>query len=226
MADEQPKVNGTVLEVPYPVPAEPSNVDNHQEAVKVSQPANGFNVDLADDNKVKPIPASGISFTKSKIAVGVGNDVYAGINFAPDYTGNKAITWESSDTSVATVAKDGKITGLKDGDVTITATSANGKTATTALTVGKGTPNVPVTGVKLNKATTSIAVGGNETLTATVEPADATNKKVTWKSSNTSVATVSGGKVTAVAEGTSTITATTDDGAKTATCEVTVTAAA
>ena len=81
-----------------------------------------------------------------------------------------------------------------------------------------------VTGVKLNKNTTTIKVGGTETLTATVEPANATNKAVTWSSDNISVATVdANGLVTAVAEGSATITVTTEDGSKTATCTVIVT---
>ncbi|MBR1445186.1 MAG: Ig domain-containing protein [Firmicutes bacterium] len=83
---------------------------------------------------------------------------------------------------------------------------------------------VAVTGIELNKASTEIKVGENETLTATVSPEDATDKTVTWESSNTSVATVDeNGKVTAVAAGTANITATAGD--KTATCAVTVKAA-
>lgn len=81
-----------------------------------------------------------------------------------------------------------------------------------------------VTGVSLNKNTTTIKVGGTETLTAMVEPANATNKAVTWSSDNISVATVdANGLVTAVAEGSATITVTTEDGNKTATCTVIVT---
>jgi len=83
-----------------------------------------------------------------------------------------------------------------------------------------------VTGVTLNKTTLPLTVGGSETLTATVVPADATNKNVTWASDKPGVATVdANGNVTAVAAGTATITVTTTDGSKTATCAVTVTAA-
>jgi uncharacterized protein YjdB len=82
-----------------------------------------------------------------------------------------------------------------------------------------------VSGVTLNKTTTSIAVGANETLTATVAPTDATNKAVTWSTSDAAKATVANGKVIGVAAGTATITVTTEDGAKKATCTVTVTAA-
>lgn len=81
-----------------------------------------------------------------------------------------------------------------------------------------------MTGVSLNKATTSIEVGGNETLVATVAPANATVQTVTWSSDDSEVATVdSAGKVVGVAAGTATITVTTTDGDFTDTCEVTVT---
>lgn len=82
---------------------------------------------------------------------------------------------------------------------------------------------VNVDGVSLNKTSITINAGGYETLIATVSPSNATNKTVSWSSSNTSVATVSGGVVTAAAPGTATITVTTADGSKTAECTVTVT---
>ena len=83
---------------------------------------------------------------------------------------------------------------------------------------------VAVSGITLNKTSTSIEAGQNETLTATVLPAEADDKSVTWTTSNSGVATVSGGVVTAVAAGTATITA--SAGGYSATCEVTVTAPA
>ena len=86
-----------------------------------------------------------------------------------------------------------------------------------------GTKDIPVTGVTLNKTSLSLTVGGTETLTATVSPSDATNKAVGWSSSNSGVATVTNGTVTAVTAGSTTITVTTADGGKTAQCTVTVT---
>lgn len=84
-------------------------------------------------------------------------------------------------------------------------------------------PTVPVSGVSLNKDTVSLLVGGTESLTATVAPADASDKTVTWMSSNEAAATVmSSGVVTAAGVGTATITATTADGGLTAACVVTV----
>jgi len=89
----------------------------------------------------------------------------------------------------------------------------------------EGDPSIPVTGVALNKTAASITIGNAETLIATVSPTNATNKAVTWASSQSSVATVdSSGKVTAISAGTTTISATTTDGGKIASCVVTVTA--
>jgi len=92
------------------------------------------------------------------------------------------------------------------------------------LEVEVGVSSVAVTGVSLNHSSLSLTAGSNSTLTATVSPSDATNKNVTWSTSNSSVATVDGGVVTAVAAGNATITVTTSDGGHTATCAVTVTA--
>ena len=94
---------------------------------------------------------------------------------------------------------------------------------TATLTVQAKPASVPVTGVTLDKTTLELFTGGSETLTATVQPEDATNKNVTWSSSDGAVATVdANGNVTAVAPGTAAITVTTDDGNKTAVCTVTV----
>ena len=94
-------------------------------------------------------------------------------------------------------------------------------TSFAAVGIGSAT-TVKVTGVSLDNTSASLNIGNSKTLTATVSPSNATNKAVTWSSSNSSVATVSNGVVTAKAAGTAVITATTSDGGKTATCNVTV----
>lgn len=110
------------------------------------------------------------------------------------------------------------VKALKVGTTTITATVA-GQTATCTVTV---TPKaIPVESITLNKTQLSLVKGTTETLTATVLPTTATDKAVTWESSDTAVATVENGVVTAVAAGNATITA--KAGEKTATCAVTVT---
>ena len=106
---------------------------------------------------------------------------------------------------------EGKDGGLYDVD----------ESSTAKVTINK--PIVKVTGVTLNKSTMSLVATAEETLTATVAPENATNKAVTWSTSNDKVAAVVNGKVTAVAPGEAVITATTADGGFTATCKVTVT---
>ena len=135
---------------------------------------------------------------------------------------NKTMTWEPASTDNFTFFAfymDGKrATGsnyLAESDAIVV----------TYETSGGGTDPVAVTGVTLDQSEAEIAVGGTVTLTPTVSPSNATTKTVTWESSDDAVATVDGGVVTGVAEGTATITVKTTDGNKTATCEVTVTAA-
>lgn len=109
-----------------------------------------------------------------------------------------------------------------NGVITVTATSVQDSTATDSCTITVRPP-VPVTGVTLNKSTTTIAAGASETLVATIAPATASNKNVTWTSSAEAKATVVNGVVTGVAAGSATITVTTADGSYTDTCTVTVT---
>ena len=152
---------------------------------------------------------------------------------APADATNQNVTWKSDKPEIATVDANGKVTGVAVGEATITVTTEDGgKTATCKVTVSD--TEIKVTGVTLNKTALTLNIGANETLTATVAPADATNKKVTWKSSDAAVATVdangkvtavsvdANGKVTGVKAGEATITVTTEDGGKTATCKVAV----
>ncbi|MDF2885501.1 MAG: hypothetical protein K0R54_6075 [Clostridiaceae bacterium] len=126
------------------------------------------------------------------------------------------VTWKSSDPSVATVDPTGKVTGVKEGTCTITATTADGLTATCTVTVTKENKSI-----SLNKPSTNLIIDDSETLIATTTPAGISVK---WSSSDTSVATVdSNGKVIAIGAGTATITATTLDGSNlSASCIVTV----
>lgn len=115
------------------------------------------------------------------------------------------------------------------GNNTYFKVKSNGSTGTAvSITVSYSSSSsdpIPVTGISLNKDELSLAVGEKFTLTPTIAPADATNRNISWESDNEEVATVTDGEVTAVAVGTATITVTTEDGSKTATCDVTVTAA-
>jgi uncharacterized protein YjdB len=124
---------------------------------------------------------------------------------------------------VATVSG-GVVSAVAAGSAIITVTTVDGgKTATCSVTVNAA--RVAVSGVTLDYSSLpglSLTVGGTATFNAIVEPDGATNKNVTWTSDNESVATVSGGVVTAVSAGTANITVTTEDGAYTASCMITV----
>ena len=148
--------------------------------------------------------------------------------FIPGDATFKEIIWESSDTNIVTVNQDGKVTAVSNGTATITATSRQGrKTATCAVTVKDAPPaTIPVTDVKLNYSAYTLHTDKDPRsfqLVATVGPADASNKAVSWQSSDANIATVdASGNVTAVKEGTATITVITKDGSKKASCVVTV----
>ncbi len=163
-----------------------------------------------------------VTLDKTTLALLTGKTAQLTATVSPTNASNKAVTWKSSNTSIANVSSTGLVTAVGNGTATITVTTADGaKTATCTVTV-----TTAVTNVTLDKTTLALLAGKSEQLTATVSPTNASNKAVTWKSSNTSIANVSStGLVTAVGNGTATITVTTADGAKTATCTVTVTTA-
>ena len=181
----------------------------------------GGAAELIGPETIEQIPATGITVSKSSVSILEGNSETVTAKVTPDNATNKTVTWTSSNPTVATVAG-GKITGVSVGSATITAKTSNGLTATVSVKVSENTSIIKPTGVTISPTTATVEAGKETTLTATVTPSNATNKEVTWTSSNTSVATVSGGKVKGVAEGTTVITATTSNG-KTATATVTVT---
>ncbi|WP_101911055.1 N-acetylmuramoyl-L-alanine amidase [Marasmitruncus massiliensis] len=138
-------------------------------------------------------------------------------------SGDTEVTWKSEDTSIATVNSSGKITAKSEGTTYITATAGDGgESVECEVNVGK-TGGSSVTGVSLNKTTLNLSEGDTYTLTATVKPSTASNRKVTWESDDEDIATVSStGKVTAVDEGETWITVTTKDGDYSADCKVVV----
>lgn len=104
----------------------------------------------------------------------------------------------------------------------LTAIALFGSAFTACKSDDDGDDDVSVTGVSLDKTSAELKVGGTLTLTATVEPANATNSNVSWSSSAENVATVANGTVTAVAAGSAVITVKTADGGKEASCTITV----
>ena len=173
--------------------------------------------------EIPKVAVSGITLNNSTLSLTTGQNFTLQAMLSPSNATNKEVTWESSDAGVAAVSKDGVVTAKKAGKATIVVKAADesGKYASCVVTVTEAKKEV--TGVTLNKSSLNLGVGGSEVLSATVLPADATNKQVTWLSSTPSIATVSqSGVVTGVKEGTTQISVITADGSKTAICSVTV----
>ena len=174
----------------------------------------------------KPVAVESVSLDKTTLSMTEGASGALKATVKPDNASDKSVTWTSSNESVATVDASGNVKAVKAGSATITVTTKDGsKKATCSVTV---TPKpVAVESVSLDKTTLSMTEGASGALKATVKPDNATDKSVTWTSSNESVATVgANGNVKAVKAGSATITVTTKDGSKKATCSVTVTAPA
>ena len=170
------------------------------------------------------VSVAGVSLDKTEIVLVEGSSEKLTATVEPANATNKGVTWSSDHEAIATVDQNGAVTARRGGQATITVTTADGsKTATCTVRV-KIQIGEPVQSVGLNKTELALEVGKTGTLEAKVEPSDATNKNVTWSSSNPEVATVDNGVVTAVSAGEAIITVTTEDGAKTATCKVTVNA--
>ncbi|MGO4547267.1 S-layer homology domain-containing protein [Paenibacillus sp. 2TAB23] len=173
------------------------------------------------------VPVAGITLDKTEVTLTEGEQSSLTATAAPENATNKAVTWSSDNENVATVDANGLLTAVKAGTAIITVTSVDGGlTATAAVTVEAAVNHVPVAGVTLDKNEVTLTEGKQTPLTATVAPENATNKAVTWSSSNENVATVdTKGFVIAVKAGTANITVTSVDGGLTATTAVTVEAA-
>lgn len=187
--------------------------------------SNGFvvfySITIYCEIETGPVAVTGVSLNTNSLELYESASQTLVATVSPSNATNKNVTWTSSNESVATVDSSGKVSALSAGTTTITVTTEDGsKTASCLVTVKA---SVKVTGVTLNKSSTTLTRTHTETLTATVLPENASNKAVTWSSNNETVASVSStGVITANAVGTAAITVTTQDGNKTATCNVTV----
>ena len=165
-----------------------------------------------------------VALNQSEIELSVGESKTLKATMQPGNVAVQTVNWISSDTAIASVAN-GRVKGESPGKATITAITADGgKTDTCAVTVkaADAPATVPVTGVTVSPKALNLTAGQNYQVTATVQPDNAAVQTVSWVSSDSSVATVANGLVTAIAPGAATITAITTDGGKTDTCVVTV----
>ena len=163
----------------------------------------------------KPVSSVKLNFTSRTLNINQSLQLKATVD--PTDASEKTVNWESSNTKVATVDKNGLVKAISKGTATIKA-SCDGKEAVCKITVKK-----PVSSVKLNYTKKTMYTRQSVQLRATVYPTDASNRAVVWSSSNPKVATVSStGKVTTKARGTAVITAKAKDNGKYARCTITV----
>jgi uncharacterized protein YjdB len=159
------------------------------------------------------VTVESITVTFSNNSIVVGGTSSATATVLPANATNKTVSWSSSNLSVATVnASSGVVTGVAAGTANIIATAqdSSGVTGQAEITV----TNQPVTGIVVSLPSPTLAIGSNTTATATISPANATNKTISWSSLSTNIATInsSTGVITGVALGTSVIRATAQDG--------------
>ena len=171
--------------------------------------------------KVEKVPVTGLKLNKTTAAAYTGGTVTLTPKFTPSKPSNSKVVWTTSDSKLATVSSDGVVKALKAGTVTVTCTAADGGySAKCTVVIEEG---IKATGIKLDKKSVEANVDTAFNLIATIEPSNASNKKVVWSSSNTSVATVSSnGRVVTLKEGVTYIRAKTEDGRYTASCRINV----
>lgn len=163
-------------------------------------------------------PATGIKLDVNNLTLGVGDSYSVIATLSPAETTEKMVTWTSQDSKIAKVSSDGKVTGVAAGTTTILAKTRLGEVVYLYVNVYD-----KVKGLTIEPQAKTITANQSFSLTATFIPVDPSNKKVTWSTSDSSVATVSSsGKVRGVKGGTAMIVCTADDGGYKATCLVTV----
>ena len=180
----------------------------------------GTNLSATCKITVTPVYVTSITLNKTSASLQMGESISLTTSIYPQNATNKDVVWSSSDDNVATVNK-GYVTAKKPGRATITVETTDGSNLKATCTV---TVNAKLaSSISLNKTAAELTTGESLTLVATVKPDDATYKDVEWSSSNSSVASISKGKVTALAPGNAVITAKTMDGSNlSATCTVKV----
>ena len=176
-------------------------------------------------NSNQPVLVSSIALSPTSVTLNPNGTYKFNVTVSPSNATNKGVIWSSNDTTVVSVDQNGNIKALKDGmaKIRVTAQDGSGKYAEASVTVESSKPtNVLVTGVSLNASTVKMYVGQSYQLIHTIKPSNATNKGVTWSSSNTNVVSVSNGKIVGKSSGKARITVTTNDGRYSAYTDVTV----
>ncbi len=164
------------------------------------------------------IAVTDVAFRYEEVSVSIGSQKELNAMITPLIATNKGMTFASSAPEVATVDAKGVVTGVGEGETTVTVTTVDGgKTATCLVKVGKA-----VESIAFDVQEITLVATRTKKINATIAPSDAIIQDIVWTSSNAKVAAVAGGEVFGIGAGTAVITATTADGAKVATCNVTV----
>ncbi len=193
------------------------NLTDRERLVNLLLKSLDLEIEIPIRQKPLNIPVQSIILNRNYLNLTKGASEVLTAIVKPDNATYRAISWSSSNSQVATVDNNGKVVAKGGGKAVISAT-AGGQTATCEVTV-----SVPVSSVSLNKTNLTMVAGATEVLTATITPADATDKIVIWSSSNPQVATVSeNGTIKALLPGTTQIKATCAGGGRSATCTVKV----
>ncbi len=154
-------------------------------------------------------PVSGVVINTGNIVLNENDETKIEITVNPEDATIKDVIYESGDSTVVKVDENGNITAVGEGTTTVTVSSKDDPTKKDTITV---TVKKPVTEITLEKEKTILYVDETEDLIVTVNPEDATNKKLIWESDDETVVTVDeNGKITAIGEGTATVTVTSED---------------
>ena len=151
---------------------------------------------------------TGFNFGKEKYAIKLGETVSTSYSVATHEDNLGTVSYTIEDTSIATVDSSGKVTGIKTGTTTLTATGSNGDSTTVPIEV-----IVPITSVEVTNGEQSVGLGSNFKLEVAFKPENATPRNYSWASSNSGVATVDQeGNVSVIGPGNATISIVTEDG--------------
>ena len=179
----------------------------------------GFGL-FAGCEKDTNIPVTGVNLSVSEFSIKVGRDTLLVATVSPNKATDASVIWYSDNPKVASV-ENGLVSANSCGKALITVETIDGEfTAFCNVTVIPD--RIPVDSISLDRSEIKMMIGATDTLSVTVLPEDATDKTVTWSSSNTSVVSVNQGVITAVGLGQAVVTAAVADSGMEARCEITV----
>ena len=198
-----------------------SSDDNSSNTSTTSDSNGGEGGSTSPDTESK-ILITKIELSKNSVVLGKNQRIKISATVTPSNATNPAITWKSSDSSIASVDDSGEIKAKKKGEAKINVTAEDGSGVSAVCTV-KVTDKIKITKISISNKL-SVKTGRTKKINVTINPSNATNKDIKWESSDNSIATVdSKGVVKGIKKGTVTITATTRDGNRISDkCEVTV----